>query len=413
MIRVFAERSVRFRHEFHPGGGERREETFAHGACVDEHVAAGEVVHRFADGDDLFRAAVRRVDAGVADTAREVQARPLAVADEATRAALAELAGTTGASLVLGGFHQHVATGDESRAADDERLVRTVEVTVSGVSETVAWPAGEPLAALLGRVEEAAGRAAETAALPYADTPPGACDLVLRPGRAGAFFHELVGHPMEADVVHSGTSYLGARRGRRVAPEWLDVVDGGTRAASGFRSRADDEGTPCAEVSLLDRGVVGAPMTDLATARLTGDRASGHGRRLDFRHPAIPRMTHTCALVAAGAEPERPASPWIEPYGLQLEMMNIATGEFLFSARSPVLREYDGPPRRLPPLLVAGDGLSALGALRPCDAETAEYVRATRGCGKLGQFPLLVSFANAGVTLPAGSVTLRPGGSPR
>jgi TldD protein len=47
-----------------------------------------------------------------------------------------------------------------------------------------------------------------------------------------------------------------------------------------------------------------------------------------------------------------------------------------------------------------------LAQLQPGPARIAESCRATGGCGKLGQFPLLVSFANAGFVLPAGSVRI-------
>ncbi|GAA5050237.1 TldD protein [Thermocatellispora tengchongensis] len=407
MITSFAEHTLRFSLELRPDGSVRRRSAVRRGACLEEHHGPGEVVHRFADGDELLREPRRRVERQVADAAREVQERPHAEAGPEAEDALRALSRETGLTLVLSGLHQHVAAGGDGAARTGERLVCTLEAAPgpgAAGSEAVPWRPDLPLAANLAEAGRAVERVRARESARRTGEVPAGRDLVLRPGRAGAFFHELVGHPMEADVLRSGTGYLAPLAGRRVAPEWLSVVDGATRAAAGYRAAFDDEGTPCSEVALIDRGVVGRPMTDLATARLTGQAPTGHGRRLDYRHPAIPRMTHTCALADATAEPA--PHEWIEPCGLLLESMNLATGAFAFLAPAPLLRRQDGPPLRLPPLRIAGDALRVLAALSPSDPGVAEYARARRGCGKLGQFPLLVTFANSGVRLPAHAVSI-------
>ncbi|WP_187437902.1 metallopeptidase TldD-related protein [Actinomadura decatromicini] len=408
MIVTFAEHSLRFSLRFRPDGQVRRKAVTRRGACFDEHRGSGEVRHRFADGDGLLRAPHRLISADTAETAARVLERPLLRVGPRAEAALRELSRDARVTLVLSGLHQHVAAGADDHVDTDERGMCAVEAILErGLAEAVPWDLTGPLASALAGAERIVDRLRDRAARRGADTVPGRADVLLAPGRAGAFFHELVGHPMEADVLRSGVVYL--RPGVRLAPEWLTVSDGAVRAAAGFRARIDDEGSACTEAVLVRRGVVAVPMTDRVTAGFDARlEPTGHGRRLDYRHPAIPRMTHTCALAAAPPEP--PERDWIEPYGLRPETVNPSTGDFTFLALAPMLHRLDEPPLRLPRLRLAGNARTALAALRPADPAVGEDGRARRGCGKLGQFPLPVTFANAGMVLPAGTVSIKVAG---
>ncbi|WP_067901364.1 metallopeptidase TldD-related protein [Actinomadura chibensis] len=408
MIVTFAEHSLRFSLRFRPDGQVRRTAVTRRGACFDEHRGAGEVRHRFADGDALLRAPRRRFSAETAETAARVLERPLARVGPRAEAALRELSRDARVTLVLSGLHQHVAAGAEGGGGTDERRMCAVEAVLEqGLAEAAPWDLTGPLTSALAGAERIVDRLRDRAARRRADAVPGRADVLLAPGRAGAFFHELVGHPMEADVLRSGVVYL--RPGVRLGPEWLTVADGAVRAAAGFRARIDDEGSACTEAVLIRRGVVARAMTDRVTAGFDARfRPTGHGRRLDYRHPAIPRMTHTCAFADAPAEP--PDREWIEPYGLRPETVNPATGDFSFLALAPTLHRPDAPPLRLPRLRLAGNARTALAALRPADPTVVEDARARRGCGKLGQFPLPVTFANAGMVLPAGTVSIEVAG---
>ncbi|WP_371573328.1 metallopeptidase TldD-related protein [Streptomyces sp. NBC_01314] len=409
---VFAERSLRLRADVAPDGTADERRSAVRGMSVEHADGHGWTEHRFADDDALLRAGRTGAVGAAADTLREVQERPLYALSEESRTGLAAVAAETGAHLSLGVVQQHVAAGGPDRVRAAERMVTTLEVRLTGTDgtrHTRSLLCGSP--ADTKALRDVAARTAEQIrrrlALPLADTLPDRADLVLLPGLAGAFFHEIVGHPMEGDVVASGTSYLGARAGRRVAPDWLSVVDGGREAVRGYRSPFDDEGTDCSTARLIDRGTVGRPMTDLAVAGLLDTPGTGHGRRQDYRHPAIPRMTHTVALVEPGTPLQAPPGDWIAPYGLRLHMMNIASGEFVFDAPFSLLHRADGGLARLGPLEVTGNGARVLAGIEPFEHRVDGYLRATGGCGKLGQYPVLVSFANAGLRVPSGLVGLR------
>lgn len=408
----FSEHSLRLRADVRPDGSIMTQRSTVRGMSVERHLGDGFTEHRFADGDGLLATGCGGPTAQAADTLREVQDRPVFEVTAQHRDTLTTIAAETGADLVLGVAQQQVAAGDPDHVRSTHRFVATLLLTLTGAdgtthSQSIRWnPTDDPttvVAAAMRTAVQMRGRLD----MPSAEEPPPDADLVLLPGFAGAFFHEIVGHPMEADVVASGTSYLGERLGHRVAPPWLTVIDGGHMAAGGYRSAFDDEGADCVTTRLIDRGVTGRPMNDLALALRLNTTRTGHGRRQSYRHPAIPRMTHTAAVVEPGVEVEEPAGDWIAPRGLRLDMMNIASGAFVFHAPISVLHRADGTTARLGPLRIVGDGTSVLAKLRPYAHQVAGYLRATGGCGKLGQYPVLVSFANAGFRLPAGSVGIR------
>jgi hypothetical protein len=409
---VFAEHSLRLRADASPDGTTNVQRSTVRGMSIEHTDGNGWSQHRFADNDALLRAGRTETAADAADTLRDVQERPLYALSEQSENSLAALAAETGADLTLGVVQQHIAAGAPDRVRATERMVTTLEVRLTGQDGTrhtrsVLCDSPHDTTTL----REAAAHTAEQIrghlALPLADTLPQKADLVLLPGLAGAFFHEIVGHPMEADVVASATSYLGARTAQPVAPAWLSVLDGGQETLRGYHSPFDDQGTDCSTARLIDRGTVGRPMTDLALAGRLRTPATGHGRRQDYRHPAIPRMTHTAALVEPGTPVQAPPGDWITPYGLRLHMMNIASGEFVFDAPFSLLHRADGRLARLGPLEVTGHGAHVLAGIEPFEHRVEGYLRATGGCGKLGQYPVLVSFANAGLRLPSGLIGLR------
>src|SRR5207248_3563059 len=89
--------------------------------------------------------------------------------------------------------------------------------------------------------------------------PEGVMPIVLAPGHAAVFFHEICGHPLEGDIVISNTSYLKSWIGRRVAEEWVTLVDDPAPDTSKISHCIDDEGTPSRPAYLIERGVLREP----------------------------------------------------------------------------------------------------------------------------------------------------------
>jgi TldD protein len=408
---VFADNGARMVRRYGATAGEQSQTW--RGMCVESRSPAGtSAEHVFADGTELLRDPPVRLSNAVAGQARAVlgePARPAAPPPEADQA-LNRLTRHHQVTVTWASVRQHVAVGDGDRLVTDERALCTVEVAVPGIpgcSEVVRWDAGEP-AASLQRVMAAAELVRALAALPSAGPVTG-CDVVLEPGRAGPFFHELLGHPLEADIVAARASYLSDRSGETVAPAWLTVTDGPPgdgQAGDGLAASIDDEGTPTGTVELISGGRVSGVLSDRLTAALAGTRATGHGRRLDYRHPVVPRMWHTVAWAAA-APAEPPGAARFAPRALQLRRMNLLTGDFEFVVPAASLDAGTGPPRRTGPCAVTGNALTVLAALGPGEAGIRPGGRAWRGCGKLGQFPLVTTFANGGLWIPAEAVHVR------
>lgn len=401
---LFAENTIRGVMQIDPTGTIERENYRTAGGCVETVDAAGMGEHRAADDPAQLPPEAAAALAHVLTQSVHAFATP-------SEPILRELARETGAVVRFAGLHQRVVAGNRETQVEDQRRYASVEVEIDTPSGPVSEARLSTSTAI--EVDDIAALVDELrsrAYLPSADPSEidwQQADLVLLPGRAGAFFHELVGHPLEADVLATGTSWLSGRRGEVIGPRWLTVVDGPSGAEGGFRSAIDDEGTESTPAVLLDNGRVCEPMTDAMSATRLGFRRTGHGRRLNYRHPAIPRMTHTVATIEPGIVTAPPVRPYLAPLGVRLESMNLATGNFVFRANESLWCEPGAVTHRFGAIEICGNAGTALGALMPVDPAILAYGRANRGCGKLGQFPLPASFANAGMSLPANVVSVR------
>ncbi|MBZ4418102.1 TldD/PmbA family protein [Myxococcus sp. RHSTA-1-4] len=230
-----------------------------------------------------------------------------------------------------------------------------------------------------------------TPALPC---PSGALSIVFPPGAASAcFFHEVCGHPLEGDVVARGGSYLARRLGQRVAGEHLTVRDDPTDGHGALGFAWDDEGDAARPVALLREGVVDAPLLDARSALALGLAPNGHGRRVDFRHPPLPRMAHTRVEPHQGHLDALVAdvSHGLLVQHLTPRQMDLLSGDFSFYIVEAREIRDGRVGRRVGPGILRGNGLEALAAIDAVGAD-ARNLFATRGCRKLDHGPLPVSF---------------------
>ncbi|HEY6795231.1 MAG TPA: metallopeptidase TldD-related protein [Kineosporiaceae bacterium] len=426
MMIVAADHGVRRTRRYGPEEPMVAESTTWRGMCVQSTTADG-AENAFADDADLL-AHLPGLSPDAVDAARSVlapQAAPLTHADDAPPDGwAAPLARRHRVRLVCADYRQRVAVGSMTRLTLDLRAASTIEVIAlddQASAQVVQWLPGDPEGSA-ERVEDAAEAVRRLAGLPVADLPATRCDVVLDAGQAGPLFHELIGHPLEADVVRAGTSYLARRGAEHVAPSWLVVSDGPAPAGEGLTAGVDDEGTPITPTTLIEGGRVAGHLHDRLTAAgrprcsagpdagvpdRPGGAGTGHGRRLDYRHPVVPRMWHTRAEIV-GADPEEPdGAVRLHVRGLQLGWMNLLTGDVEFRCATGLLDAGGGPVGRTGPFTFSGNALTLLGALRPGPGAVRGGGRASRGCGKLGQYPLVTTFANGGLWLPGGVVDVR------
>ncbi|MEQ1504170.1 MAG: metallopeptidase TldD-related protein [Myxococcota bacterium] len=166
--------------------------------------------------------------------------------------------------------------------------------------------------------------------------------VVLAAGASGILLHEAIGHGMEADFNRKNLSIYSEMVGRRIAPEFVTIVDDGTQPGERGALNYDDEGTPAARTVLVRDGVLESYLHDRISARHYGMAAStGSGRRESFRHAPMPRMRSTYMENGPHTPEEILANV---PYGIVAEtftngQVQIGAGDFTFFVKNGWLIE--------------------------------------------------------------------------
>lgn len=321
-------------------------------------------------------------------------------------------AASLGAQLQLGlrETDQRVVCGSGARVRTDRRrdLVLELKLTVSrdGKSASLqrerAYADGAAFASAAAELRALVGQMQALALqrLEPAPAPTGPLTVVIPPGAdAGVFFHEVCGHPLEGDVVARGASYLARRLGARVAVSFVEVRDDPT-LHTGVSFLLDDEGTPATPARMIAGGHVQDPLLDLGAAAHLGRTSNGHARRVSFRHPALPRMSHTLLAPHQGTFEEivRGVSHGLLVRYLTPRHVNLLSGDFsFFIVEAQRIDDGEVGPF-VAPCLLRGNGLSALEGIEAVGADLATF-HGLKGCGKLDHGPLPVSFGNPTVRI--------------
>jgi len=121
-------------------------------------------------------------------------------------------------------------------------------------------------------------------------------NILFAPGEPAVVFHELLGHALEADYVRQGTSPFRDAIGKKICHESVTFTDAPPSWLG--KDAFDDEGTPCRETILVEKGILKTFIADRATALAMGISPGGNGRRTGWRNPPLTRMYYTKALLA-------------------------------------------------------------------------------------------------------------------
>lgn len=235
--------------------------------------------------------------------------------------------------------------------------------------------------------EQIAGRAAKRAllALDGSDPPRGEMTVVLGPGGGGLLLHEACGHGLEADGLDRESSIFARTIGARVASPLITAVDDPSRPAGFGSYGADDEGSRSSRTVLIEAGMQVGAMTDVATAGQAGGTTTANGRRASYADPPLPRMTNT--YIEPGTDDPAAVLADVQR-GLYVTRLrggdvNIATGEFAFSAAEAYLIERGRLTRPLTGVTLLGNGPDALAAV---DAVGPDLAFTQALCGKEDQW---------------------------
>jgi TldD protein len=194
------------------------------------------------------------------------------------------------------------------------------------------------------------------------DAPAGEMTVLCGPGWPGVLLHEAVGHGLEGDFNRKGTSAFAGRIGERVGAPGVTVVDDGSIANRRGSLSIDDEGTPTQETVLIEDGILKGYMQDRLNARLMGVAPTGNGRRQDYAHVPMPRMTNTF-MKAGNDDPAELLSRirngiYAKSFGGG--QVDIVSGKFVFSCTEAYKVENGKLGAPIKGATLIGDGPSVL-----------------------------------------------------
>jgi TldD protein len=216
--------------------------------------------------------------------------------------------------------------------------------------------------------------------------PAGEMEVVLGPGWPGILLHEAVGHGLEGDFNRKKTSVFSGLMGQRVAAPGVTVIDDGTLEGRRGSLTIDDEGTPTSATTLIENGVLVGFMQDRMNARLMGVAPTGNGRRQDFSHKPMPRMTNTYMLAGDKTREEILASVKKGLYAVNFGggQVDITSGKFVFSASEAYLVEDGKIGPAVKGATLIGNGADALTRITMV-GDDMELDPGVGTCGKDGQ----------------------------
>ena len=192
--------------------------------------------------------------------------------------------------------------------------------------------------------------------------PAGEMTVVLGPGWPGILLHEAVGHGLEADFNRKGVSAFSNRIGQQVASPLCTVVDDGTIRNRRGSLNVDDEGIPTQRNVLIEKGVLKGYLSDKLSSRLLKTGVTGNGRRENYQHIPMPRMTNTF-MLAGDSDPQDiirsvPRGLYCANFGGG--QVDITSGNFVFSASESYLIEDGHITRPVRGATLIGNGPEAL-----------------------------------------------------
>jgi TldD protein len=232
-----------------------------------------------------------------------------------------------------------------------------------------------------------ARKAAEMAirTLPAEDAPAGEFPIVIAKGFGGIFFHEAIGHSLEADGIRKKTSCFHDKLGQPIATPVVTLADDGTYKGAWGAVNVDDEGCVGKNTILIDKGKCAAFIQDKLNAKLMKMNPTGNGRRESYQFQPIPRMTNTY-MHAGESQPEE----IIKSVDKGLYIAKIGggnvqptTGRFVFSVTEGYMIESGKITRPLKGIMLMGSGQDVLKNISMVGNDL--LVIGGGSCGKGGQ----------------------------
>jgi TldD protein len=216
--------------------------------------------------------------------------------------------------------------------------------------------------------------------------PAGEMPVVLAPGASGILLHEAIGHGMEADFNRKNTSIYADKVNKRIAKDFVSIVDDGTIEGSRGAIDVDDEGNAPEKTVLVDKGILATYMHDAISAKHYGVKPTGSGRRESYRHVPMPRMRATYMLEGPHGEDEivKSVKKGILCKTFTNGQVNIGAGDFTFYVKNGYLIEDGKITRPVTDVNLIGNGPKVLELVDMVGPKLA-FDEGGWTCGKNGQ----------------------------
>ena len=194
------------------------------------------------------------------------------------------------------------------------------------------------------------------------EAPAGEMEVVLGAGWPGILLHEAIGHGLEADYNRKGASAFAGLMGKRVASEKCTVVDNGTLPSRRGSINMDDEGSPSQNTVLIENGILTSYLSDKLSARLMKISDTGNGRRENYEHIPLPRMTNTYMLPGDDCPEDIIRSVKHGVYAVNFGggQVDVTNGKFVFSMSEAYMIENGKVGAPLKNCILIGNGPDAL-----------------------------------------------------
>ncbi|HBH85395.1 MAG: peptidase U62 [Bacteroidetes bacterium GWE2_41_25] len=214
----------------------------------------------------------------------------------------------------------------------------------------------------------------------------GEMEVVMAAGSSGILLHEAMGHSFEADFNRKNTSIFSDKMGRKIAENFVTVVDDGTLPNDRGALNIDDEGVTTEKTILVNNGVLTSYIHDRISAKHYNVNPTGNGRRQDFRNVPIPRMRST--YMENGPHKREEIIDSVKK-GIFVEdfsngQVNIGPGDFTFFVKFGYIVENGKITKPIKDINIIGNGPQALADITMV-ADDMEIDHGTWTCGKDGQ----------------------------
>ncbi|PIF05373.1 MAG: peptidase U62 [Draconibacterium sp.] len=237
-------------------------------------------------------------------------------------------------------------------------------------------------------VDELAREAVDRTNLLFMATKPkaGEMPVVMGAGGSGILLHEAIGHTFEADFNRKGTSIFSDKMGKKVAENFINIIDDGTLESNRGSINVDDEGNDVEKTYLVKDGILNSYLHDRISAGFYKVKPTGNGRRESFRNIPLPRMRATYMEIGPHSKDDIISNV---DYGVFVDnfsngQVKIGAGDFTFFVKSGYLIEKGKLTQPIKDINIIGNGPQALADITMA-ANDYLIDNGTWTCGKDGQ----------------------------